>query len=55
MPTRSGRSMWKKYTTNTQHNEILKKLADQKIAVIMDETTDMRGRYVGCECANAPA
>ena len=40
---------------NQQHNEILKKLADQKIAVIVDETTDMRGRYVGCECANAPA
>ena len=44
MPTRSGRSMWKKYTTN--NNEILKKLAAQKIAVIVDETTDMRSRYV---------
>ena len=31
---------------NQQHNEILKKLADQKIAVIVEETTDMRGRYV---------
>ena len=31
---------------NQQPNEILKRLADQKIAVIVDETTDMRGRYV---------
>ena len=29
-----------------QHNEILKRPANQKIAVIVDETTDMRGRYV---------
>ena len=40
---------------NQQHDEILKKLVDHKIAVIVNETTDMRGRYVACECASAPA
>ena len=49
------RQIYMEKVYNQQRNEILKKLADQKIAVILDETTDMRGRYVGCECANAPA
>ena len=44
--TNTLRQIYVEKVYNQQHNEILKKLADQKIAVIVDETTDMRGRYV---------